>query len=63
MIDTLRRDDLAEGLYRQLLLKFKDLETNYGEKFQLFLVVRDALDFLRDDEILQLVDGQRLLLL
>lgn len=61
VIDTLRRDDLAEELHRELLLKFKDLETNYGEGFQLFLVVRDKLDFLVDDEILQLVDGGLLL--
>lgn len=61
IIDTLRRDDLSDDLYSAVLNEFKGLEDIYNKSFQLFLVVRELVEFLRDDEILQLVDGKRLL--
>jgi predicted nucleic acid-binding Zn-ribbon protein len=61
VIDTPRQDDLAENLYRAVLKEYKELEDIYNGDFQLILVVREPVEFLRDDEILQLVDGQRLL--
>jgi len=61
VIDTPRHDDLAEDLYRAILKEYKELEDIYDGDFQLILVVREPVEFLRDDEILQLVDGQRLL--
>ena len=62
VIDTLRQDDLSPALYEKVLRKYKELEEIYHKGFQLFIVVRDPMDFLRDDEIIQLVEGQHLLL-
>lgn len=62
VIDTLRQDDLDENTYREVLRKFKELETKYKKiSFQVFLVVREAFDFLRDDEIYQILPGKHLL--
>jgi hypothetical protein len=62
-VDTLRQDDLSPELYEKILRKFKDLEQVYHSGFQAFVVIREPLEFLRDDEVIQLVDGKRLLLL
>ncbi|CAG1015812.1 hypothetical protein ANRL4_05603 [Anaerolineae bacterium] len=63
VVDTLRQDDLSPELYEKVLRKFKDLEQIYHTGFQAFVVIRESLEFLRDDEVVQLVDGRRLLLL
>jgi hypothetical protein len=61
VVDTLRQDDLDGSMYEKILRKFKDLEHRYTEKFQAFVVTREPMSFLSDDEIVQYNEGEYLL--
>jgi hypothetical protein len=61
VIDTIRQDDLEQGLYEKVLHKFKVIHDKFHDQFQMFLVVRDKTSLLEDVELLRLMKGQYLL--